>query len=94
MLRSTVTNFEPEGSTELKLKIGDVVSVTHDPEMVQANANRWVYGTNETTQDTGWFPLSHTVRIVAPTVTSTSSKEQDASPDSEVPVGFITPEGS
>lgn len=52
--------FEPEGQGELKLDIGDHVTITHDPEQGEANQHRWVHGLNESSQARGWFPLSYT----------------------------------
>lgn len=52
--------FEPQSGAELALSLGDHITVTHDPEEGQHNFHRWVYGLNETTEQRGWFPLSHT----------------------------------
>jgi len=52
-------NFDPQSENELKLIEGDRITVTHDPENGSRNVHRWVYGTNNNTQDKGWFPLSH-----------------------------------
>merc|ERR1719310_2541556 len=52
-LRKATRKFEPEGSGELRLDVGDTVKITHDPDEgeTKANLHRWVYGTNESTQD-------------------------------------------
>jgi hypothetical protein len=52
--------FVPEGQGELEMKLNDHVTISHDPEVGDANINRWVHGLNERTQDRGWFPLSYT----------------------------------
>jgi len=60
-LRCAETEFNPEGQGELQLQEGCMVTVLADPEAEHTSgANRWVYGRNETTQQVGWFPLSHT----------------------------------
>merc|ERR1712007_219155 len=55
--------FDAEGVGEITLAQGDLVTITHDPEEGQHNIHRWVYGTNESAQTRGWFPLSHTSPI-------------------------------
>uniref|UniRef100_A0A7S4PSJ7 SH3 domain-containing protein n=1 Tax=Alexandrium monilatum TaxID=311494 RepID=A0A7S4PSJ7_9DINO len=70
--RKVTRAFEPEGSGELRLCIDDLVTVTHDPEESQHNRHRWVFGTNETTQQRGWFPNSHATPV------QLSSTEVDA----------------
>jgi len=52
--------FLPEGQGELEMKLEDLITVSHDPEVGEANINRWVHGMNERTKDRGWFPLSYT----------------------------------
>jgi len=65
--RVACREFLPDGSGELKLAVGDNATVTHDPEEGQAqnNIHRWVYGLNESTDEKGWFPLSHTNQLQA-----------------------------
>eukprot|EP00811_Abedinium_folium_P007193 NODE_16636_length_984_cov_8.708285.p2 GENE.NODE_16636_length_984_cov_8.708285~~NODE_16636_length_984_cov_8.708285.p2 ORF type:complete len:145 (+),score=19.70 NODE_16636_length_984_cov_8.708285:306-740(+) len=58
--RSVARTFEPQGQGEIALTQGDTVTITHDPEEGQHNIHRWVYGTNNTTNARGWFPLSYT----------------------------------
>jgi len=53
-------DFEPQGQGELGLNAGDVVRVKLDPE-AGASQDRWVFGRNEASGQTGWFPLSHVV---------------------------------
>lgn len=62
--RMVCRDFQPEGAGELSLTVGAQVTVTHDPdEGQQNNVHRWVYGTNEATQQKGWFPLSYTNQL-------------------------------
>jgi hypothetical protein len=61
--RVTSMDFVPEGQGELELKTGDIVNISHDPERGEANLQRWVHGTNERSQETGWFPFSYTKMI-------------------------------
>lgn len=52
--------FEAAGTGELTLAVGDVVQITHDPEVGEtANLHRWVYG-HVASGTAGWFPLSNT----------------------------------
>mmetsp|Transcript_133229 Transcript_133229/g.385548 ORF Transcript_133229/g.385548 Transcript_133229/m.385548 type:complete len:604 (+) Transcript_133229:66-1877(+) len=64
--RMAVRRFEPQGNGELSLTENEFVIVTHDPEVGQGNIHRWVYGRSERTQESGWFPLSHTAATEAP----------------------------
>lgn len=57
--RLVTRDFDPQSASELKLSVNDHVKITHDPEEGNSNVHRWVYGENETTKSTGWFPLSH-----------------------------------
>ena len=57
--RLAIKEFSPQGNCELELKIGDHVTIKHDPEVNDANVNRWVHGINERGED-GWFPYSFT----------------------------------
>ena len=52
--------FLPEAQGELELKIGDLISINHDPDQEKADIHRWVHGINERSQERGWFPLSYT----------------------------------
>jgi len=58
-LRVAHMNFEAESAGELSIKVGENVRVTFD-EPGEENESRWVYGKNETTGESGWFPLDHT----------------------------------
>lgn len=58
-LRSAFMDFVAEGAGELSLKVGETVRVTYD-EPGAAGESRWVYGKNETSGESGWFPLDHT----------------------------------
>lgn len=57
--RKVVRNFFPEGQGELELKVGDILSIDHDPDDTSAGTNRWIHGRNEKNQR-GWFPSSYT----------------------------------
>ena len=59
--RVTREDFIPESAGELALAARDRVSITNDPEEDFKNIHRWVYGTNLSTEQTGWFPYSHTI---------------------------------
>lgn len=78
-------DFEAQGQGELGLLQSESVRVTADPEGESGGGDdRWVYGISEDTQQTGWFPLSHTV---APEdVTEEVDEEQTQLEESEVPV--------
>lgn len=53
--------FDADGAGELSLKIGEIVNISHDPEMANADINRWVYGKKEgATAEPGWFPFGYT----------------------------------
>jgi len=55
--------FLVQGAGEMALSVGDRIEVSHDPDAedgkASTNLHRWVYGTNETTGQRGWFPFSH-----------------------------------
>jgi len=59
--RLVIRAFEAQSDIELKLSEGDIVIISHDPEAAQHNVHRWVYGTSESTNEKGWYPLSVTV---------------------------------
>jgi hypothetical protein len=58
-LRVAHMDFEAEGAGELTLKVGETARVTYD-EPGSENDSRWVYGRNEASGESGWFPLDHT----------------------------------
>merc|ERR1712113_979707 len=82
-IRLVEQDFEAQGQGELGLVQGERVRVTHDPEGESGGgADRWVYGSNVVTEETGWFPLSHTVFLDE---VATEEEAGPAEPEPETP---------
>jgi hypothetical protein len=64
-LRVATMAFEAEGAGELSLKVDETIRVTYD-EPGADNESRWVYGSNQVTNEVGWFPLDHTAAVEEP----------------------------
>jgi len=71
--------FASEGTGELELNLGDIVTVTHDSGGgSDNNIHRWVFGANER-GDRGWFPLSHTTALQEPQAQEHLQPEEEPS---------------
>ncbi|CAK9032233.1 unnamed protein product [Durusdinium trenchii] len=58
--RKVTQDCESEGSGELELKVGEIITVQEDPDAPEGDLDRWVFGKKEKTGETGWFALGYT----------------------------------
>ena len=80
--------FDPEGSSELKIAVGDRLTIKHDPECDAHNVHRWVYGENHRTKELGWLPLSHAQEEVEDEEDPTPTKDEEYPTPNEYPAGW------